>query len=88
MPDNFPIFWKESQNLNVVFPTQKKQDRPQKYVMASWIQTVYEEKNICERYSYYNYLPEYIRTWICVLNNFMAVIHIAITVIQYIKEEF
>lgn len=39
-------------------------------------------KNICENYNSYTYLSMYMRRWICILNTFMANIHIATIVIQ------
>lgn len=41
---NFPVFWKESQNWYLIFAIQKIQDRPQKYLMASWIWIGYEKR--------------------------------------------
>lgn len=39
-------------------------------------------KNICENYNSYTYLSMHMRRWICILNTFMANIHIATIVIQ------
>lgn len=39
-------------------------------------------KNICENYNSYTYLSMYMRRWICILNTFVANIHIATIVIQ------
>lgn len=39
-------------------------------------------KNICENYNSYTYLSMHMRRWICILNTFVANIHIATIVIQ------
>lgn len=36
LPDNFPVFWKNPRIDTWYFQSRKIQDRPQKYLMASW----------------------------------------------------